>query len=113
MALYIHNSQDCLNVMMGPTASLTGSDINSMATSPGLPLHNGNVVSCCKGAFLAANGTAGVLAVHLIDDAAGVYYLAYLAPGATPWIGLFDQILKASTTVVLDTKLTIFPYLYA
>jgi hypothetical protein len=113
MSLYEHNAQDCLNIMSGPTASLTGADVNSMATNPGLPLHNGTALDMCKGAFLAANGTAGYLTVHLVDDAATTFYNIYLVPGAVAWVGLFDQINKSTSTVALDTKLTIFPYLYA
>ena len=115
MALYTHSSQDMLNVIAGPTASIAGTAIASLPNATGMPQHNGFDVALCKGIFLNAAGTAGYLGVHLVDDPVGTWYAVYLVPGAVAWTGLFDLVSKTGngTTVALDAKLTIFPYTYA
>lgn len=115
----LHNrlSQDSLNTMRPPTASIDGVAITAGLGSAHswLPVHNGSAVLTCKGASLRTGGTAGFLAVHLIDDAAGVWYLISLVPGAAVSYFEFDLVGDSNngTTVTLDAKVQIYPEYYA
>ncbi len=112
------NAQDSLNRMCPPSASLTGTQIQAGITAGGVhtwaPVHATNQVLFCQGASLLSTGTAGVLAVHLTNDAPGVWYLLDLKAGA--YVGAeFDLIGDSTlgTTVTLDAALYIYPSLYA
>ena len=110
----LKNSQDCLNRMTPPKASLTGLQIQAGITAGGghtwAPVHATNPVLFCQGASLLSTGTAGVLAVHLTEDAPGTWYLLDLEPGE--YVGAeFDLVGDSTegTTVALDAKLYIYP----
>jgi hypothetical protein len=61
----------------------------------------------CKGAELASGATAGVLEVHLVDDATGKWYLLPLS-SAERRGALFDKIRTTNSTVALP-NVTCFP----
>jgi DNA-binding helix-hairpin-helix protein with protein kinase domain len=64
-------------------------------------------IPACKGVELAAGATAGLLEIHLIDDAASKWYLLPLS--ATDCKGrLFNKIRTTNTTVSL-AAVTCFP----
>jgi hypothetical protein len=70
------------------------------------PTHNG--VACkCKGAEVKEGGTAGILMVHYVRDAAGVYSPMCLRAGV-PKGGIFDDVLEAGTTVDI-AEVSLFP----
>jgi hypothetical protein len=110
------SSQDALNMICAPSASVTGVEITAGlgANHSWVPVHNGNTVLRCKGASLLSTGSAGLLAVHLCDDAVGIWYLADLKVGGQ-WLGDFDLVGDSThgTTVALDAKLYIYPALNA
>lgn len=111
------SSQDCLNRQTAAGASLTGTQISTGigGGSTWVPSHNGNTLLFCKGASLLTGGTAGLLAVHLVDDPVGVWYLIDLVPGAGVFTAEFDLVGDSThgTTVTLDGNLYIYPGLYA
>jgi hypothetical protein len=113
----MQSQQDSLNKLAPPTCHIDGVAITAGLSSghSWQPAFNGNVLSWCRGAFLKANGTPGYLAVHLIDDPVGVWYLIYLVNGAAPSMFIFDLVGDSNngTTVTLDAKVSIFPGQYA
>ena len=115
------SSQECLNNGFGVSASITGTQINTgfgggtTWTPTHTNVHAGSkTVGYCKGASLLTGGTSGLLAVHLVDDLAGVYYLIDLVAGAGIFKCNFDLIGNSThgTTVTLDGKLFVYPALY-
>jgi hypothetical protein len=98
---------------------LTGTQIQAGITARGghtwVPAIGANNLSYCKGASLLTTGTTGLLAVHLIDDPVGVWYLVNLVAGAGPFECEFDLVGDSTvgTTVTLDAKLYIYPGQYA
>lgn len=108
------SEQDSLNKMSPATCSLTGTQVQAGITVAGnhqwAPTFNGNTVNC-KGVSLLTGGTAGFLAVHLIDDPAGVWYLVDIAPSKGVFACDFDLVGDSTlgTTVALDSKLYIYP----
>ena len=111
------SSQDALNRVCPVSASITGAQI---ATGIGVgstwaPTHDSKALLFCKGASLLSTGTEGLLAVHLCDDPAGIWYLIDLVPGKGVFGIEFDLVGNAShgTTVVLDAKVYIYPGMYA
>jgi hypothetical protein len=106
------SEQDCVNRMV-VSASLTANNL-TFTSHISTPVHNGNTVDFCKGATINAAGTAGYLAVHLVDDPAGTWYLLYLVPGAVMQYISFDLIGDSTlgTTVTLDSKVTVYPAMY-
>ena len=111
------SEQFSLDLLSPPTCSIDGVAITAGLGSAHSwqPTFNSNAVSYCKGAFLKANGTAGYLAVHLIDDPVGTWYLMYMVAGAVRTEFIFDLVGDSNngTTVTLDAKLSIFPGRYA
>jgi hypothetical protein len=113
------SSQDSLNKGSPVSASLTGVQIQAGITAGGghtwAPTFLGHALTYCKGASLLTGGTTGVLAVHLTDDPASVWYLVDLYPGAGIFACDFDLVGDSTlgTTVALDAKLYIYPGQYA
>ena len=112
--------QDSLHRLVSPSASLTGTQIQAGITAAGghswTPQHNGKSLLFCKGAALRSDGTAGFLAVHLVDDPVGTWYLLDLQPDDEGISGAeFDMVGDSTlgTTVALDAKLYIYPGLYS
>lgn len=112
----MRSEQDSLNIISTASASLTGTQITAGLGSAHSwrPTHNGNLVLECKGASLLTGGTAGLLAVHLVDDPSGVWYLMDLAPSEGVFSANFDLVGNSTvgTTVALDQYLYIYPSQY-
>ena len=115
-AKFWKSEQDAVNRLVPVDASLTGVDISTGLGSNHSwnPYHNSNKVDYCKGASLLTSGTQGVLAVHLVNDPDGVWYLMDLTPGAQPLGAEFDLVgdNTVGTTVTLDSQLYIYPAAY-
>jgi len=114
-AKFWKSTQDAVNRLVGPDAFIDGSAINSgLVADVYTPVHNSNKVSYCKGASLLTSGTSGLLAVHLVNDPAGVWYLIDLVKGAGVFQCEFDLVGSSAkgTTVTLDGKLYIYPASY-
>jgi hypothetical protein len=109
-----------------PRAHIKGSDISTDGTTftaggtTWTPVHNSKELISCRGArVLSTAGGGGFLAVHLVDDPAGVWYLMDLNTSDTDPHGTgepaeFDLIGDSThgTTLTLDASLVIYPGLY-
>jgi hypothetical protein len=108
------------NFLMSPPRScIYGDAIDFGAGTTWVPTHNSKTLISCIGAQLLIGGTTGVLAVHLVDDPDGVWFLMDLQkPSTTLPVQVqqyeFDLVGKSDhgTTVTLDTNLVLFPGLY-
>jgi hypothetical protein len=108
--MFVKNSQDCLNRLIGPTASGSVGGIYNPTHQNG----DGTVakaVELCTGASLTTDGTKGTLWVHLQDDTAGTYFGLPMTPGYFSYAS-FDQVFTDRSNIALDSKLYIFPYTY-
>lgn len=95
---------------MQPDKHIPGSDISFGSGTTYAPQHRSQS-AIIKGTELASDGTAGLLAVHLVGDADSVWYLMSLSPGDPPKGYVYDLIGDSShgTTISDLTKLTLFP----
>jgi hypothetical protein len=115
----MRSEQDSLNRISPVASSLTGTQIQAGITAGGghtwVPAIGANKLSYCKGASLLTTGTTGLLAVHLVEDPVGVWYLIDLAAGNGIFGAEFDLVGDSTlgTTVALDGKLFIYPGQYA
>jgi hypothetical protein len=112
----VKNSQDCLNRLVGPSMSISGTIISTYSVGGVYsPTHdNGDgtqSVDLCVGACLTPDGTKGILWVHLQDDTQGTYFGLPLTPGGFSYAS-FDKVFTDRSNIALDSKLFIFPYTY-
>ena len=112
MVRFFKSTQDACNRLVPIDASIRG-DAISFTSNVCSPVHDGKAVLYCKGASLLSTGTDGLLAVHLVNDPAGVWYLLDLVAGSSPLGAEFDLVSDShGTTVVIDAKLYIYPAAY-
>ena len=113
----MRSQQDSLNRICAPSASIVGTAINTAMGSGHscAPQHNSLDVLYYSGASLNTGGTSGLLAVHLIDDPAGTWYLLDLVAGAGIKSIEFDLVGDSTlgSTVTINTAyLYIYPGRY-
>ena len=116
MGAMFKSTQDAVNRLVKANTHLTGTDITTALGSGHscAPTHNGNSVLYYKGASLLSTGSSGLLAVHLTEDADGVWYLIDLHAGSGIFACEFDLIGDSNygTTVALDGNLYVYPASY-
>jgi hypothetical protein len=106
--------------MAPPKSCIIGTAITFAAlVTTWVPVHNSKTLISCIGVQLLSPGTSGILAVHLVDDPVGVYFLIDLQKPSTTIPAKihryeFDLIgdLTHGTTVTFNANLIVFPGLY-